>query len=483
MKIYKSEAGLDLSNNKVAYAACLKPSTREFKTVDIAKAESLTKVSNPILYPLESILVTTSWNRNDDVFPAKEVWMARNTPEDTPFNMEHNQKQIIGHITGNHVIDDDYNIIEDETNVPDYYHILTSSVIYKSWEDKEYEKSIATIIDEIERGEWFVSMECLFNDFDYAVQESDGSERILSRCDDNSFLTKHLRVYGGTGQYDGRKIGRYLKQITFSAVGLVRKPANPNSIIFNNTNKFSGTYATSVYFINNDVQKTISSEKKTMDLEKEIADLRAALAKANDDNAELKVSASKSRANELQGELDKANKKIADLESALSAAKTSLAELTGRVESAEAAKKETEDQFMKFKKDQVKASRLSKLVHAGFDEQAAADLVESLMDVNDDYFDAFAALAAAKLGSIDDNKPVAAPTVPVQTKKNIKELVNMHINKNKNTSGVQTKTVTASASDVLEDVETVDNVNPADATASEEAAETLRKSIAAFLGE
>ena len=45
------------------------------------------------LYYLKSILVSTGWNKNDDVFDSKELWAAKNTPEDKPFNFMHNEKR------------------------------------------------------------------------------------------------------------------------------------------------------------------------------------------------------------------------------------------------------------------------------------------------------------------------------------------------------------------------------------------------------
>src|SRR4051812_47692232 len=57
------------------------------------------------LFPLYSVLVSTGWNKNLDVFAKEEVWAARNSPEDKPFNLNHKGLDIIGHITSNHVVD------------------------------------------------------------------------------------------------------------------------------------------------------------------------------------------------------------------------------------------------------------------------------------------------------------------------------------------------------------------------------------------
>jgi hypothetical protein len=57
------------------------------------------------------------------------------------------------------------------------------------------------VLAEIAKGEWFVSMECLFKGFDYALKGRDGSTRVVARNEQTAFLTKHLRAYGGTGKY------------------------------------------------------------------------------------------------------------------------------------------------------------------------------------------------------------------------------------------------------------------------------------------
>ena len=59
------------------------------------------------------------------------------------------------------------------------------------------------IIEEIEEGKWFVSMECMFPNFDYALRDSQGESKIVRREEASAFLTKHLRAYGGTGKYEG----------------------------------------------------------------------------------------------------------------------------------------------------------------------------------------------------------------------------------------------------------------------------------------
>ena len=193
------------------------------------------------IYHVYSILVSTSWNKNDDVFDKDEVWASKDTPKYKPTNLEHNEKQIVGGIIDNWAVDENFNLIDtniDHNNLPDHYHILVSSVIYKQWQDPEYRDRVFDLIDKIEAGDKYVSMECIFNGFDYAVIAPDGKHHILSRSDETAFLTQHLRSYGGTGSYQDHHIGRLLRNITFSGKGFVDKPANPESVIFDKNKVF-----------------------------------------------------------------------------------------------------------------------------------------------------------------------------------------------------------------------------------------------------
>jgi len=217
------------------------------------------------LHYLKSILVTTGWNKNDDVFDKAEVWTARNTPSDKPFNYEHDQKQIIGHITGSKVIDEDGNDVAEGVSVdelPKKFHILTSAVLYKFWEDPKKQEEMNDIISGIANNKWFVSMEALFNNFDYAMDDG-VTAKVIARNEKTAFLTKHLRAYGGNGVFNNIKIGRVLKNIVFSGKGLVRKPANPESIIFDETEAF---ITSSVY----QLDETTKSKEIIMSIEEKI---------------------------------------------------------------------------------------------------------------------------------------------------------------------------------------------------------------------
>jgi len=329
------EAGLESkikSNASIAYVSAAEPASTSFTQHISANLDkiNLTRATNDNqidLFYLKTLLVSTGWNLNDDVFDREEVWAARHTPEDKPFNFEHNQTDIIGHITSNFAIDDKCEIIPDDITVdklPTCFHIATAAVLYKCWEDENLHKRMSDIIEEIAKGEWFVSMEALFKGFDYAVISPEGKHRVIARNEESAFLTKHLRVYGGEGQYNDFKIGRLLRGIVYSGKGLVRKPANPDSIIFDGMKTFSNATLIRANEINfdsktnsgyNQATKKNNQEINSMPnevelIQKQIDELKDTLAAVIIERDELKVQLVELDQNKIQAKADKLQKEV-----------------------------------------------------------------------------------------------------------------------------------------------------------------------------
>jgi hypothetical protein len=224
------------SSASITYASIAEKADSKDEPAMRCMVKSEASVKDSDLYYVQSILVSSSWNKNDDIFDKAEVWAAKDSPEDKPTNLEHDENTIIGHITANWPIDDSGNIIDKDIpldQLPDKYHILTGSVIYRGFTDPELKNRAETLILEIENGTKFVSMECFFKGFDYGLLNTkNGKYSTLPRNESTAHLTKFLRAYGGVGQHENYKIGRVLRNITFSGKGFVNKPANPDSIIF-----------------------------------------------------------------------------------------------------------------------------------------------------------------------------------------------------------------------------------------------------------
>ena len=248
------------------------------------------------LYYLESVLVSTGWNKNDDVFVNKATWNARNTPEDKQFNFMHNENDIIGHITGSYVLTKDGQAVADDTDeAPEDFDIITQAVLYNSWTDAENRSRMGKIISEIEEGKWYVSMECLFAGFDYALIGPDGVAKVLARDDNSSFLSKHLRSYGGSGEYEGYKIGRALSNIAFSGKGLVEKPANPRSVILNKSTAQFNVEERNNQLLIGDIN--MSADQSL--LEKQLAEVQTQLSEAKNEMKPLKLRSKRQKTKSL----------------------------------------------------------------------------------------------------------------------------------------------------------------------------------------
>jgi len=343
------------------------------------------------LYYINSVLVSTGWNRNDDVFEKEQTWAARNTPEDKPFNLMHNEKEIIGHITGSTVIDKQGKDLTLEEMYPEEdFDIVTSAVIYKSWTDPETRERINEIISEIEAGEWFVSMECLFNDFDYAVSREDdpGFNKVIARDEESAFLTKHLRAYGGTGEYKGHKLGRMLRNISFSGKGLVRKPANPRSVILN-TKPFLSTekVQATVYF-------TETNNMSENVFEAQIEELKSQLSEAKANEAALRDEVSKQKDEEIRAKVEAFEATIAEKEEAITEAEAKVQETEAKAQELETTLAETQEKLdeaiaaVEAQKAEAKlAARKAALIEVGVSEEEVEETLATFEEASDEMFE------------------------------------------------------------------------------------------------
>ena len=421
------------SSASISYASMVEPCSNENAVNKIKHIKTIASMEDSDLYYVQSILVSSSWNKNDDIFDKSEVWMARNTPEDKPTNLEHDENLIIGHITSNWPITEDGILIDENTpvdNLPEKYHILTGSVIYKGFSAPELRERSEKLIAEIESGEKYVSMECFFKGFDYGlIDKTNSSYKVLTRNNDTAYLTKYLRAYGGAGEHENYKIGRVLRNITFSGKGYVNKPANPDSVIFTKQSfpALSKNIAEEKSVILpsmgvSDNQSIPNTEKEKMsDLEpvqKDVAELRAkveAMQGCSEIVKEAYATASslKEQNTELENTIKAHLSTIADAQSAIEAA---------NLEKEEAAKKMKEEMNMKeeemkkmkaeldsaietiavyknkeaeMMKKEKKMKRMASLIELGIDTDTATATVDKFESLDDEAFDGMTEVFAA----------------------------------------------------------------------------------------
>ena len=420
IKIFQNEINdgigeLVKSTASVAYCSQATTFKGQQFSEKLASAMENTKVAEKILaenkdqidlYYLESVLVSCGWNKNDDVFIPESTWAARNTPEDKQFNFMHNENDIIGHITGSYVLSKDGKVASDEAEVPKDFDIITQAVLYNSWTDEENRQRMQKIISEIEEGKWYVSMECLFAGFDYALSNEDGVKKVLARDEESSFLTKHLRAYGGNGEYQGYKIGRALKNIAFSGKGLVSKPANPRSVILKSV----------AFTLNDDSQFDIGEFNMSENvIEKQLAEVREELASAKAENEAIKAQIEEAKDKEFaskveafETEIQEKDSSIAELEESIKSTQARVAELEDALaksqEELTVAMKDMDDMKKKEKMEKRKAA----LVEAGFEADDLDAALAAFDGLADEAFDSVVAMYGKKPKVKKDDEAEAA---------------------------------------------------------------------------
>ena len=468
MLIYKAERDIEglaekiLANQSIAYHAELVPwapseresiqkkeLSRSLAGVVARKGLSLGSVSDEDLFFTKSILVSTNWNKNDDVFSPEEVWAARHTPSHKPTNLEHDESRLVGHITETWALDVDGNLIADDTvidDLPELYHIANGAVIYNNFQDSKLVERTSKLIAEINEGNKFVSMEALFTDFGYAIVTPENTNRVIARNKDTAFLTKHLRCYGGNGTFENCKIGRLLKNITFCGKGYVDKPANPHSVIFTEGSVFNCTdpATENLFFEESGVSFSCSStsSKKQMENSSMSDNQSPDLLKSH--NTEIKTLTedlntksedlvkAQARVEELEGDVDTLSKKLKVTESELGTAEASVKTLTAKnselgdqLEKVTKERDGFEKEVTEAKVAKMKADRISYLVDSGVEKDAAVNKVEVFANLSDDQFKVIAEdiISAVKNKNSDDDDSDESDD-PAETKATTKVLDN-----------------------------------------------------------
>jgi hypothetical protein len=348
------------------------------------------------LFYVQSLLVSVGWNKNHDVFAKAETWKARSTPIDKPVNYQHNSGDIIGHLTSAVVLDREGNVISNDApfdDVPDDFDIIVGSVLYRSWSDKDLQERMDQIIVDIPSGKWKVSMECLFRDFDYAIVGPNDEHHIVKRDSSTAFLTKHLKQYGGSGEYEDHKIGRLLREFAFSGKGLVEKPANPRSNILDysdnhEVNFFASTSEMDAYdFTQADEDKKVMSEvtytqEQYTFLKDESDELKAKAIEKDNRIIELEQETASLKADRDQAQ--------ANAEKALNDANVSkdeeITELKKQLEEVTASRDELQGKLGDMEAQATQAARLAQILERDIDKDRAQALVDKFAGVSDEMF-------------------------------------------------------------------------------------------------
>ncbi len=186
----------------------------------------------PDLQYLTAIFVSSGMNKNGAVFMGSELVKARKSIANKAVDIEHAEQSIIGQITNSAYLTRDGNAMDAETASTGMttsaldgtdMDIAVSCIIHKA--------RFPEIAQEIIDGNWMVSMEAFFRDYDVKVGELIIPREQAAALGYEDMIGKVVRVKDGDKELGYHLVGRVLRDITFAGVGIVKNPANERSVI------------------------------------------------------------------------------------------------------------------------------------------------------------------------------------------------------------------------------------------------------------
>jgi hypothetical protein len=185
---------------------------------------------------IRSLLVSAGTNKNGAHFLPSEMMRAQGTIVNKAIDIEHEEDKVIGHIYNCAFLFKDGTEFDPRKVMAEFENtardpdsldidIVTTGVIHKM--------RFPDLAEEISNGDWKVSMECYFKDFDIKVGEQiitrDEAKALGYNPDD--LIGGFVKVMAGQKALGKHFVARVLRNITFSGMGIVKNPANPHSII------------------------------------------------------------------------------------------------------------------------------------------------------------------------------------------------------------------------------------------------------------
>jgi len=185
---------------------------------------------------IRSCLVSAGTNKNGAHFLSSEMMQAHNTVVNKAIDIEHEEERVIGHIYDCAYLFKDGSQFDPLKIMADYEESQ------QDLDDLDIDIAVAGVIhkmrfpeyaEEISNGDWKVSMECYFKDFDIKIGSTiiTRDEAQALGYDPNELVGGFVKVVAGQKALGKHIVARVLRNITFSGMGIVKNPANPHSII------------------------------------------------------------------------------------------------------------------------------------------------------------------------------------------------------------------------------------------------------------
>lgn len=216
--------------------------TLEEETEDLQKACAAVidlprnEDKQPDLQYFSAVFVSAGTNLNGAHFLPSELVKAEDTIVSKALDVEHKEEDIVGHIYDRAFIDDNnqkLNVEElaskedaslDSEN--DDMHVVIAGVVYKN--------RFPNLAKEISDGDWKVSMECYFANYDVKIGNLILTQReaeVMGLAYSDNLFGKLAKVIKKGKEIAVGTLERVLRGIVFSGCGVVKNPANPPSVI------------------------------------------------------------------------------------------------------------------------------------------------------------------------------------------------------------------------------------------------------------
>lgn len=234
------------SRNKVMLEAFLSLENLPLsRRKEIASKLSLPENDQKDLLFMSAILVSTGVNSNGAAFLGSELVKAKDSINEKPLNKEHHSEKIVGHISSNLYMTHEGKVLDKEEL---YKNVMSEDASEKNQAIADldntnmdigiicvvYKDAFPDIAEEIKQGDWKVSMECYYEDFDLKIGNTVVSKASLRQTRDlvKDKATKDAidKVINGN-EVSNLHVSRVLRDIRFCGCAIVKNPAEKRAVI------------------------------------------------------------------------------------------------------------------------------------------------------------------------------------------------------------------------------------------------------------
>jgi len=288
---------MTVENKITLYAPILVEDTISLQAQEKASVLAFPEEKQGDLQYIRSILVSAGTNKNGAHFIPSEMLKAHNTIVNKAIDIEHDESRVIGHIYDCAFLHKNGDRLDPEqvmaeaaeagTDIDEMdIDVVVAGVIHKM--------RFPEVADEVSEGDWKVSMECYFKDFDIKIGDTIISRQEAQQLGYNpeELVGNFVKITAGQKELGVHTVSRVLRGITFSGMGIVKNPANPHSIILE-TADIKEKQEKNTTVIDLEQIEALRNNKEIADTNEE-AVLEEAVAVTEDDAAKFYIEVDKS---------------------------------------------------------------------------------------------------------------------------------------------------------------------------------------------